>query len=230
MRIGIIGAMEEEVKEIKQRLEDLQSWTRGGIIFHQGNIENHEIILIQSGIGKVQSAITATLLINHFEVSAILNVGSAGAVDPTLGIGDIVVANQTAYFDVDVTGFGYERGQLPSQPLYFNASKYLLVTMQQTIVELGTEAKTGLIVSGDSFINSTQKIKNIKNYFPKALAVEMEGAAVAQVAHQFNKGYLVVRVISDTADGHAVRKFDNFIKEAGKKSAQIVLKFLEIIK
>ncbi|MDR3156304.1 MAG: 5'-methylthioadenosine/adenosylhomocysteine nucleosidase [Lactobacillales bacterium] len=230
MKIGIIGAMEEEIVAIKQKLQDFQSWTRGNIVFHQGTIEHHEIILIKSGIGKVQSALTTTLLIHEFHVEAIINTGSAGGIGKGLKIGDIILSNQTAYFDADVTGFGYKYGQLPEQPLYFETSRYLLASMEKAVSELKLPTSTGLILTGDSFVNDTDKIQNIKQRFPGALAIEMEGAAIAQVGRQFNIGVLVVRAISDTADEKATQNFDDFIIEAGKKSAELVLKFLEIVK
>ncbi|MDR1473451.1 MAG: 5'-methylthioadenosine/adenosylhomocysteine nucleosidase [Lactobacillales bacterium] len=229
MKIGIIGAMEEEVKVIKQTLKNPQGWTRAGILFHQGTIENHEVILVQSGIGKVQSAITATLLIHEFKVEAIINTGSAGGIGSNLSVGDVVLSEKTAYFDVDVTGFNYDYGQLPGQPLYFKASKYLLFSMQQAAEKMNYSVNSGLIVTGDSFVNNPDKITYIKKHFPNALAIEMEGAAIAQVAHQFGIGCLIVRAISDTADEKATINFNKFIIKAGEKSAKMVLKFLEVL-
>ncbi|MDR0691239.1 MAG: 5'-methylthioadenosine/adenosylhomocysteine nucleosidase [Streptococcaceae bacterium] len=229
MKIGIIGAMEEEVKVIKQALKNPQGWTRAGVIFHQGLIGNHEIVLVQSGIGKVHSAITATLLIHEFKLEAIVNTGSAGGIGKGLFVGDIVLSEKTAYFDVDVTGFNYDYGQLPGQPLYFSASKYLLFSMQQAAEKMEQTVSSGLIVTGDSFVNDPEKIADVKKHFPKALALEMEGAAISQVAQQFGIGCLIVRAISDTADEHATVSFDEFIIEAGEKSAKMVLKFLEVL-
>ncbi|MDR1521367.1 MAG: 5'-methylthioadenosine/adenosylhomocysteine nucleosidase [Streptococcaceae bacterium] len=230
MKIGIIGAMEEEIKIIKQNLKNLQRWMCAGVIFHKGIIKNHKVILVQSGIGKVQSAITATLLIHEFKVEAIINTGSAGGIGKDLSVGDVVLSEETAYFDVDVTGFNYRYGQLPGQPLYFKASKYLLSSMKQVAEKMNQPVNLGLIVTGDSFVNNLDKIKDIKKHFPKALAVEMEGAAISQVAHQFRIGCLIVRTISDTADENATVNFDEFIIEAGEKSAKMVLQFLEVLK
>ncbi|MDR1013230.1 MAG: 5'-methylthioadenosine/adenosylhomocysteine nucleosidase [Lactobacillales bacterium] len=230
MKIGIIGAMEEEIKTLKQALKHSQGWTRAGIVFYQGTIANHEVILVKSGIGKVQSAITTTLLIHEFKVEAIINTGSAGGINKDLSIGDIVLSEKTAYFDVDVTGFNYDYGQLPGQSLYFKASKYLLFSMQETVKKMNQAVSLGIILTGDSFINDPEKIENVKKHFPKALAIEMEGAAISQVAYQFGIGCLIVRAISDTADEHATVNFDEFITEAGEKSAKIVLQFLKMLK
>lgn len=230
MKIGIIGAMDEETRALKEKMENIESWTRAGVFFHSGAIGKHEVILVQSGIGKVQSAMTATLLIHHYGVQAIVNTGSAGGIGDGLNVGDVVISSQLAYFDVDVTGFGYAMGQLPQQPLYFEVSKYLLINMERAAKEVGQYTQTGLIVSGDSFVNSSEKTKEIKDYFPNALACEMEGASIAQVAHQFNVAFLAVRALSDTADAYATQSFDEFIIDAGRRSAKMVFKFLEIIK
>jgi adenosylhomocysteine nucleosidase len=107
MKIGIIGAMEEETRHLKDMLTDVESWTRAEIFFYKGNYGRHEVILVRSGIGKVQAAMTTALLIHEFKVDAVLNTGSAGGISSDLSVGDVVVANQSACFAVDVTGFGY---------------------------------------------------------------------------------------------------------------------------
>ncbi|SJZ99374.1 adenosylhomocysteine nucleosidase [Pilibacter termitis] len=230
MKIGIIGAMEEEIKLLKEKLQERTSWTRAGISFYKGNIGKHEIVLVQSGIGKVQAALTTSLLIQEFGVNAIVNTGSAGGVGSGLSVGDLVIGDKNAYFDVDVTGFGYAYGQLPAQPLYFEASKYLLMSMEEAAEKSSLHTNRGLIVTGDSFVHAPSKVLEIKEHFPDVLAVEMEGAAIAQVAHQFGIPFLVIRAMSDTADHKATQSFDEFIVEAGKRSGEMVLKFLEIVK
>jgi adenosylhomocysteine nucleosidase len=230
MKIGIIGAMDEEVKVLLENVENLEKHTRGGLIFYQGFLGKHEVYIVKSGIGKVQMAITTTLLIEEFGVVAVVNTGSAGGIGEGLHVGDIVISEKVAYSDVDVTGFGYKFGQLPNQPLYFEASKYLVASMMDAAKNLSIEAKKGLIVSGDSFIDSDTKISTIKEHFPDALCVEMEGAAIGQVAHQFGVAFLVIRAMSDTANHEATVSFDDFIIEAGKKSAELVLEFLKTMK
>jgi len=230
MKIGIIAAMQEELALLKEELIDAKSWTRAGIAFYSGALGNHEVILVQSGIGKVQAALTATLLVHEFGVQALINTGSAGGVGAGLKVGDVVISDTTAYWDVDVTGFGYEKGQLPAQPRYFESSKYLAMEMQKAAEKIGQHALRGLIVTGDSFISDPAKTQEIINTFPQVLACEMEGAAIGQVAHQFGIGYLVVRAMSDTADHQATQTFDEFIIDAGKRSAQMVLTFLDMVK
>ena len=119
MKLGIICAMEEELRTLVENLDNASKITRHGYVFHTGSIGRHEVVLVQSGIGKVMSAMAVTLLVEVFSVEGIINTGSAGAVNHELKIGDVVVADKLAYHDVDVTAFGYAFGQMAQQPLYF---------------------------------------------------------------------------------------------------------------
>ena len=107
MKIGIIGAMDQEVKILKEKLTDTMSWERAGALFVSGSLGRHEVIVVRSGIGKVASAVTTTLLIHQYGVNMVINTGSAGGIGEGLKVGDLVIADKLAYFDVDVTGFGY---------------------------------------------------------------------------------------------------------------------------
>ncbi|GAB2024004.1 5'-methylthioadenosine/adenosylhomocysteine nucleosidase [Lactovum odontotermitis] len=223
MKIGIICAMDEEIRVLRENLEKPERQTRFGWIFETGSIGRHEVVLVQSGIGKVMSALAVSFLSEIFEVDAIINSGSAGAVDGSLRIGDIVIADRLAYHDVDVTAFGYEFGQMAQQPLYYESSKYFVSELRKVMAE----PIVGLITSSDSFIASPEKIAEIKSYFPDDLAVEMEGASIAQAAAALKKPFVVIRAISDTASHDANVKFDEFIVEAGRKSAEILIKMLK---
>lgn len=228
MKIGIIGAMDQEVKILKEKLTDTMSWERAGALFVSGSLGRHEVIVVRSGIGKVASAVTTTLLIHQYGVNMVINTGSAGGIGEGLKVGDLVIADKLAYFDVDVTGFDYAYGQLPGGvPLYFETSEYLRMEIAKAAEKTGLAIRKGLIVTGDTFVDSAEKIAKIKKEFPEALACEMEGAAIGQAASQFNIPFLVVRAMSDTADGEATQSFDEFIDEAGKKSAEMVIQFVE---
>lgn len=227
MKIGIIGAMDQEVSILKEQLTDTRSWERADALFISGSLGCHEVIVVRSGIGKVLSAVTTALLIHQYGVNMVINTGSAGGIGQGLSIGDLVIANKLAYFDVDVTNFGYAPGQLPGMPLFYECSDYLKEEMKKAAEKTGLSTRLGLIVTGDSFVSDTQKVKQILNDFPDALACEMEGAAIAQAASQFNIPFLVVRAISDTADQEATQNFDEFIETAGKKSAQMVIEFVK---
>lgn len=231
MKIGIIGAMDEEIKMLREALEAPLSWERAGALFISGSIGNHEVIVVRSGIGKVAASLTTSLLIQQYGVNMVINTGSAGGIGAGLAVGDLVISEKLAYFDVDVTGFGYTYGQLPGgMPLYFEASRYLISEMTKAAQATNHNVKNGLIVTGDRFINDGHKVQEILGHFPDALACEMEGAAIAQTAKQFNIPFLVVRAISDTADHAATVSFDEFILEAGKRSAEMVLAFVKKLK
>ncbi len=134
-----------------------------------------------------------------FSVDVIVNTGSAGAVAEGIAIGDVVVANQLAYHDVDVTAFGYAYGQMAGQELYYPADQVLLEQLRTVLAEQEMISHVGLIVTGDSFIAGQERIATIKTHFPEVLAVEMEGAAIAQAAVNTGKPFLVIRAMSDTA-------------------------------
>lgn len=222
MKLGVICAMDEEIRLLIENLEEAGKQTRHGFIFHTGFIGRHELVLVQSGIGKVMSAIAVTLLANLFDVDAIINTGSAGAIDSSLKIGDVVIADQLAYHDVDVTAFGYAYGQMAQQPLYFESSKYFISEFKKVL----ENPVIGLVTSSDSFISSADRIAEIKSHFPKALATEMEGASIAQAATTLKKPFIIIRAISDTAEHDANVKFDEFILEAGRKSADTLIQLL----
>lgn len=231
MKIGIIGAMDQEVKILKEKMSAPISWERAGVLFVSGTLGKHDVIVVRSGIGKVAASVTTSLLIQQYGVNMVINTGSAGGIGEGLQVGDVVFSEKLAYFDVDVTGFGYEYGQLPAgMPLYFEASQYIIDEMKKAAQKTGQQVRSGLIVTGDSFVNSPEKIAEIKSHFPEALACEMEGAAIAQTARQFNIPFLIIRAISDTADHQATMSFDEFIDEAGKRSAEMVIEFLNTIK
>ena len=223
MKYGIINAMPEEMATLTKAMTATTITDIQGIKFHEGTIENQAVVVVESGIGKVRAGITTALLINNFKVDAIINSGSAGAIGDGLQIGDIVVATQTAYHDADARAFGYEYGQVPGQPARFDADKTLVADIIAAASQTNLKAVTGLIVTADVFVADQAKVADIKNHFPDALSAEMEGAAVGQVATLFDVPYVVVRAMSDNADGDAGVTFDEFIETAGKQSAEMLL-------
>lgn len=227
MKFGIIAAMEEELKTLLLALEDKKEVVVLGKTYYEGRIGQHEVVLVQSGIGKVLSAMSVTILAETFEVDAIINTGSAGAVSEGLAIGDVVIADRLVYHDVDVTAFGYAYGQMAGQELYYQADQTLMASLQKVLNQQGIHNHVGLIATGDSFIAGQEKVDTIKHHFPEVLAVEMEGAAIAQAAQAAGKPFLVIRAMSDTAQGDANITFDEFILEAGKRSAQTLLALLK---
>ena len=226
MKFGIIAAMEEELKTLLLALEDKNEKAVLGKTYYEGRIGQQEVVLVQSGIGKVLSAMSVAILAETFGVDAIINTGSAGAVSEGLAIGDVVIADRLVYHDVDVTAFGYAYGQMAGQELYFLADSELMAKLQAVLAQEGQASYLGLIATGDSFIADPDRVAAIKHHFPEVLAVEMEGAAIAQAAQAAGKPFLVIRAMSDTAQGDANITFDEFILEAGKRSAQTLLALL----
>lgn len=227
MKIGIIGAMQEEVTVLKNSMSNKQEWIEANASFVSGKIEQVEVILVQSGIGKVNSAIAATLLLSKHEVDAIINTGSAGGIGEGLSVGDVVISTEMAYHDVDATVFDYVIGQVPQMPARYQADRSLVEQTSKAAKKVGLQMVQGLILTSDSFIADKKIVDQIKHHFPDALASEMEGAAIAQVCYQFDKPFVIVRAMSDVADEEAGMSFDEFIIDAGKKSAEMVMELLK---
>ena len=210
MKIGIIGAMEEEVTLLRDKIENRQTLSLGGCEIYTGQLNGVDVALLKSGIGKVAAALGATLLLERCKPDVIINTGSAGGLAPTLKVGDIVVSDEARYHDADVTAFGYEYGQLPGCPAGFKADDKLIAAAESCINELNLNAVRGLIVSGDAFINGSVGLAKIRHNFPQAVAVEMEATAIAHVCHNFSVPFVVVRAISDVADQQSHISFDEF--------------------
>ena len=229
MKIGIIAAMPEELLHLTQNLDKTQEVQVLGNTYYTGTIGKTEVVLVQSGIGKVMSAMSVAVLADHFQVEAIINTGSAGALAEGIAVGDVVIADKLVYHDVDVTAFGYAYGQMAGQPLYFESDKNFITRIQENLSQVEQTWHLGLIATGDSFIAGEDKIASIKSHFPDVLAVEMEGAAIAQAAQALDLPFLVIRAMSDNANHEASISFDEFIIEAGRRSAQVLLAFLKAL-
>lgn len=227
MKIGVIVPMEEEIKLMKESLTDVTKESVAGVDITIGTYKNHQVYLAQSGIGKVQAGMTTTIINDRYQPDFVINSGSAGGIGEGLQIGDVVISDKLAYHDVDATGFGYAVGQLPQQELYFNADADYVQAIAAAAKRTGLTTKVGLIVTGDQFVDSKEKIATIKKSFPDALASEMEGAAVAQVCAQFKTPFVVIRSMSDVGDENASVNFDEFVLQAGRKSVTMLLNFLD---
>lgn len=227
MKYGIICAMPEELKELVAKITDEKTTELGTKTYYEGQIGDSNVVLVESGIGKVEAGITTEYLISEFNADIVINSGSAGGIGKGLKVGDVVVSTETAYHDVDARAFDYEYGQLPGQPARFKASPELVEQVIAAGKKTGLNVYSGLIVSGDQFIASKAATDEILAKFPDALSSEMEGAAVGQVANDHQVPYAVVRAMSDTGNEDAGMSFDEFIIEAGKKSAQMLIALLE---
>lgn len=227
MKIGIIAAMEQEAKLLKESLKDIDEKRIANQKFYTGTYQDKNLIIVESGIGKVNASIATSLLIDHFSVDFVINSGSAGGILDGMKVGDLVVSTELAYHDADARAFGYEFGQIPKMPHMYPVKEELASLTAQVGRKLGWTVHQGLVLSGDSFIASSQEVDRIKNYFPEALVTEMEGTAVAQTCYQYDVDYIVIRAVSDVSDEDAGVSFEEFIDKAGKASAALVLKLVE---
>jgi len=236
MIAGIIGAMEPEVAILKSKLVDKKSFKHAGYTFFQGKLNNSAVVIVQSGIGKVASALATAILIDKFQVSYVVNTGSAGGFDPSLKVGDIVVSSEVRYHDVDVTAFGYEIGQLPANPAAYiphpdlvNAAKMGIDKLKPQNNEI-IKAISGLITTGDTFMTKEDDITKARTNFPTMAAVEMEGAAIAQTCLQFKIPFVIIRSLSDIAGKESPTSFDEYLDKASENSSQLVINMLEALK
>ena len=227
MKIGIIGAMHEEIVELKTSMTDINEIEISNLKFYEGKLCSKDIILVESGIGKVNAAISTTLLISNFKVDKIIFTGVAGAVNPDIKVTDIVIATDLVESDMDVTAGGnYKLGEIPRmKSSNFKADPYLFTLADSVATKLFGSEKVhkGRIISRD------EKVKKLREIF-EAECVEMEGAAVAHVCEVLNVPFIVLRSISDKADDEAGMTFDEFVKIAAKNSKSIVEGILSIIK
>lgn len=229
VRLGIITAMDEEMIHLRENLKNEQVTSLGGFDYYKGEIEGVKVVLLRCGVGKVSSAVGTSLMINNFSPEYIINSGSAGGMDTKLNVLDIVVSSQLAYHDVDVTVFDYKYGQMCGMPARFTADERLIKLAYESIAELkDIKSYTGLICSGDSFISCPEHTANIKKNFPDVMAVEMEGASIAQTCHLLHTPFVVIRAISDIPGKESNYKdFREFLIDAGKISAQLVINIIK---
>ncbi|AMO86134.1 5'-methylthioadenosine/S-adenosylhomocysteine nucleosidase [Solibacillus isronensis B3W22] len=224
MTIAVIGAMEQEVELLRGALQNTKTETIANSEYTTGTYEGKEVVLLKSGIGKVNAAMSTTILLEKFNPKVVINTGSAGGFDAALKVGDIVISDEVRHHDVDVTAFGYEIGQMAGMPAAYKSDENLMEVAKQAVKEVGEHNySVGLICSGDVFMSNPERVEAVRKDFPTMKAVEMEAAAVAQVCHQFNTPFVVIRALSDIAGQESSMSFDEFLPVAAKHSTEIVL-------
>ncbi len=231
--IGIIGAMDEEIALIKQRLDIVSAKKIIGNDFYMGKMHGHSVVLTRCGIGKVNAAICTQVLIDMYGVDYIINTGVAGAISSQLKVGDVVVSDDIVHHDMDCTQFGYELGVIPRmQESYFKADVELINLAKQTCSEVvaatNNKAYVGRIASGDQFIASSEQKERISKNFG-AFCAEMESAAIAQTAFLNKVPFVIVRAISDNANAEATMSFDEFVEFAAKNASDVVEQMVKAI-
>ncbi|MBR4455942.1 MAG: 5'-methylthioadenosine/adenosylhomocysteine nucleosidase [Solobacterium sp.] len=230
-KIGIIGAMAPEVAILHDRMNVESETEKAGMKFWQGTIGTKDIVLVQSGIGKVNAAVCAQILIDCFEVTHILNTGIAGSLNDALNIGDIVISTDAVLHDFDITAFGYAKGEVPG---IGSASFRADETFRAKAVEAAKAAAPdiqvfeGRIVTGDQFISSQARKEAIIADFG-GMCTEMEGGAIAQTAWINHIPFVIIRAISDNANDTAHRDYAEIEAEAAAHSAAITARILELM-
>ncbi|KIL46076.1 5'-methylthioadenosine/S-adenosylhomocysteine nucleosidase [Jeotgalibacillus campisalis] len=228
MKIGVIGAMEEEVALLRSKIQEPVTIVIANSEFTSGKISNTEVVLVKSGIGKVNASMTTTILQERYQPDIIINTGSAGGFNPALNVGDIVISTEVRHHDVDVTAFGYEYGQVPNLPAAFEAHPSLLaIASEQAATIKDIQTINGLIATGDSFMNDPEKVEPLRNRFINLQALEMEAASIAQVAHQYNTPFVIIRSLSDIAGKESNVSFDQYLEKAAVNSANLVLAIIQ---
>ncbi|SCX86945.1 5'-methylthioadenosine/adenosylhomocysteine nucleosidase [Alkaliphilus peptidifermentans] len=227
-RIGIIGAMDEEIQLLKEEMNIHEIKQIANMEFFIGVLENQSIVLVRCGIGKVNAAICTQVLISELGVSMVINTGVAGAIHEELDVLDVVVSTDVQQHDFDVTGFGYPLGEIPRmETSVFSASEELLNKAYNAAEKVlkNSKAYKGRIISGDVFVSSAQLKDKLWNNF-KGFCTEMEGAAIGHTAYVNSVPFVIIRAMSDKADGSAHDNFNEFVDEAAINSKEIVKNML----
>ncbi|MDI6602193.1 MAG: 5'-methylthioadenosine/adenosylhomocysteine nucleosidase [Thermoanaerobacteraceae bacterium] len=226
--IGIIGAMGEEIEILLNKCNIIKKSELAGMLFNRCEINEKDCVLVVSGIGKVNAAVCTQILISNFNANTVINTGVAGAIDSRLDIGDIIISNELMEYDVDVTAFGYKKGIIPRMKTsIFKAEPHLIdISYKASSKNADIKSYIGRIISGDKFIASMDEAKRLKEEF-NGLAVEMEGAAIAHTCHLNRVPFVVIRAISDRADGKANIAYNEFVHSSAKKASNIILNVLD---
>ena len=227
-KFGIIAAMQEEMEEIQKKMINIKTTKIYDLKFIEGKISGVEIVLVEAGVGKVNAARTTQVLIDKFSIDSVINIGSAGAANDKLNIGDIVIGSELVQHDFDITAFGHPKGFVSNVGLYLESDEFLIKQMRKTIEEMNNRdfnILIGTIASGDIFCTELKMKDKIRDKF-SADAIEMEGAAIAQVCKLDNIPFIVVRGISDSPNGNNEVTFEQYLKKASQRCAQIIEEFL----
>lgn len=227
MKIAVIGAMEEEVIMLRNQLENKKTEIIANSEFSSGTYGGKDVVLLKSGIGKVNAAMSTTILIERYHPDLIINTGSAGGLNPELNVGDLVISDDVCHHDVDATVFGYAYGQVPQMPAAYQADERLIQVAEEAARSLeGIQVKKGRIASGDSFMSDPDRVQMVAEKFPGLQAVEMEAAAIAQVAYQYGLPFVIIRSLSDIAGKESDLSFEQFLQTAALNSANLVIEII----
>ncbi|MCK8058032.1 MULTISPECIES: 5'-methylthioadenosine/adenosylhomocysteine nucleosidase [unclassified Fusibacter] len=229
MKIGIIGAMDYEITLLIEAMTEVETKCIAGREYHKGLLMGKSVVAVVSGIGKVNAALCAQILVSEFEVTHVINTGVSGAVKDHLEVGDTVISIDLLEHDMDATGFGYEYGQIPGmdQWIFVADEKLRKLAYEAAKHEIKDHAVyEGRIVTGDQFVSSMERKDFLLNQF-NADTTEMEGAAIAHVCHVNKVPFVIIRAMSDKADGSAHVNFEEFGRQSAINSSKIVLDMMK---
>ena len=227
-KIGIIGAMDVEVERLKADMTVTRQITKAQMHFCEGMLKNQPVVVVRSGIGKVNAAVCTQILVDEFGVDAVINTGIAGSLNAQIDIGDIVISTDVLHHDMDAVNFGYAPGQIPQMEVFsFTADEPMAELAEKVCHQVNPEIKVfrGRVVSGDQFISDRATKDRITAQF-HGFCTEMEGAAIAQAAYLNQIPFIVIRAISDKADDSASEDYPTFEKKAVEHSVRLVEGFL----
>lgn len=231
VKVGIIGAMELEVSALKGQIKGITVKKKAGMEFCEGTIGGVKVVVVRCGIGKVNAALCVQILCDDFGVSHVINTGVAGSLNNDLNIGDILISKDAVHHDVDVTIFSYKIGEVPQLGVReFPADRGLIEAAEKAIKDNQPDLnyRVGRVASGDQFISSSEvKDRIIKNF--EADCAEMEGASIAHGAYLNGVPFVIIRAISDKADGSAEQDYPTFEKAAAAHCAKLVADMLTLI-
>lgn len=227
-RIGIIFAMEEELRAFVRIIDIKNEYDIFDLHFFHGMINDVECVLVISGVGKVNAARTTQILIDNYQVEAIINIGVAGGVSNIINVGDIVIGEKLVQHDFDITVFDHEKGYIPNVGVFINSDDYLVNLSCQILDKEKIAYHKGVIASGDIFCTEeAMSIKIAKKF--NALCVEMEGASIAQVSYLSHIPVLVIRCISDVLNNNNVITYEEFLESSSLKVASALKKIIQSI-
>ena len=224
MKIGIIGAMDVEVASLKEKMVISRTETYANMTFCEGTLGKTSVVIVKSGICKVNAAMCVQLLVDHFEVTHIINTGVAGSLDNAINIGDIVVSTDAQYHDVNATVFGYQKGEVPQMGIVaFPADPSLRAAAVRAVGHAAPDVAVfeGQVLSGDQFISTRARKEALMRDF-NGNCTTLTGAALAQASYANKIPYVIIRAISDKADESVEESYDAFEAKAAVHCANIV--------
>jgi len=228
MKIAIMGAMPEEIEPLLASVDSYETTLYAGNTYYECEYAGHELVIAYSKIGKVFSALTAATMIEKFGAEQLLFSGVAGAINPELNIGDLIVATKLCQHDLDISAFGHPYGYVPEGAQFIECDKVLIETAKKVASKMSVALREGVIATGDQFVASADRKHWIESTF-SADALEMEGASVACVCDALEVPFFILRAISDAADMDAGFDFDTFLESSAKVSADFIMKMVEQI-